>query len=186
MLYGAQRSFAVVVVGPINNFFVSIFFFEILGKKRTKVQNPKPHVCFCSPQKKVRRKELYTSTKIITHFFYYFLLLLLRLLIRASMTLLVGTIEIIIIEEDEETLSRRSIPCDKTTTSPTFFFSRNTNYRRACRPPPEETTANEARRLNVPQTILWTIFLRFKPSLCSSKRNLHLLPIKSHNSAPSK
>ena len=51
---------------------------------------------------------------------------------------------------------------------------------------PEETTANEARRLNVPQTILWTIFLRFKPSLCSSKRNLHLLPIKSHNSAPSK
>lgn len=166
-------------------FFVDFFFLKILGKKRTKVQNPKPHVCFCSPQKKVRRKELYTSTKIITHFFYYFLLLLLRLLIRASMTLLVGTIEIIE-EEEEETLSRRSIPCDKTTTSPTFFFSRNTNYRRACRPPPEETTANEARRLNVPQTILWTIFLRFKPSLCSSKRNLHLLPIKSHNSAPSK
>ena len=44
VLYGAQRSFAVVVVGPMNNFFVSIFFLKFWEKKRTKVQNPKPHV----------------------------------------------------------------------------------------------------------------------------------------------
>ena len=44
VLYGAQRSFAVVVVGPMNNFFMSIFFLKFWEKKRTKVQNPKPHV----------------------------------------------------------------------------------------------------------------------------------------------